>query len=88
MHAQSLSSASASASADSAQDEFSFSTASADEVMPVLIFVIIKANPKWLLSNIQFVNTFLGESRMRGAHLYWWTQFVAAVEFIKTMDYP
>lgn len=62
-------------------------TPSADDLTPVLIFVLIKANPPYLLSTIQYVNCFLGD-RMEGEDRYYWTQFCAAVEFIKTMlDY-
>jgi hypothetical protein len=59
---------------------------SADDVVPVLVFVIIKSNPPSLLSTIQYVNSFCGQKNT-GADQYWWTQFCSAVEFIKTMDY-
>ncbi|XP_060523833.1 GTPase-activating protein and VPS9 domain-containing protein 1 [Cylas formicarius] len=57
----------------------------ADDFTPVLVYVIIKVNPEALLSTIQFVNSFQGQ--LSGEEQYWWTQFCAAVEFIKTMDY-
>lgn len=56
--------------------------ASADDITPVLVFVLIKANPPALLSNIQYVSGFYGQ-RMQGSEAYWWTQFISAVEFIK-----
>ncbi|XP_041370406.1 GTPase-activating protein and VPS9 domain-containing protein 1-like [Gigantopelta aegis] len=62
------------------------SVPAADDFMPVLIFVIIKANPPCLLSTIQYVNSFY-ENRLGGEEQYWWMQFASAVEFIKTMDY-
>ena len=58
----------------------------ADDFMPVLTFVIIKANPANILSTIQYVNSFYGK-RLSGEEEYWWTQFVSSVEFIKTMIY-
>lgn len=58
----------------------------ADDLMPVLVFVLIKANPPNLLSTIQYVNTFY-EKHLEGEEAYWWTQFCSGVEFIKTMDY-
>ncbi|XP_050296180.1 GTPase-activating protein and VPS9 domain-containing protein 1 [Anthonomus grandis grandis] len=62
------------------------SCAAADDITPVLVYVIIKVNPEALLSTIQFVNSFhAGE--IRGEDEYWWTQFCSAVEYIKTMDY-
>ena len=39
-----------------------------------------------LCFSVQFVDNFFG-SRLSGEDQYWWMQFVAAIEFIKTMDY-
>lgn len=58
----------------------------ADDLIPVLVYVLIQANPPHLLSTVQFVNTF-HQDRFEGEAAYWWTQFCSAVEFIKTMDY-
>ncbi|KAI7693493.1 hypothetical protein SSS_02067 [Sarcoptes scabiei] len=58
--------------------------ASADDLLPVLIFVVIKANPKSILSTIQYINTFYTEA-MTGEEAYYWTQFCSAIEFIKTL---
>lgn len=58
----------------------------ADDLMPVLVFVLVQANPPHLLSTVQFVNTFY-QDRFEGEAAYWWTQFCSAIEFIKTMDY-
>ena len=62
------------------------STPAADDFMPVLIFVLIKANPFGLLSTVQYVNSFYG-NRLQGEEQYWWLQLTSAIEFIKTMDY-
>ena len=62
------------------------SVPAADDFMPVLIFVLIKANPPSLLSTVQYVNSFY-EKRLGGEEQYWWMQFSSAIEFIKTMDY-
>ncbi|KAK4303813.1 hypothetical protein Pmani_024199 [Petrolisthes manimaculis] len=59
----------------------------ADDYMPVLVYVLVMANPPALLSTVQYVNLFF-EKRLKGEDQYWWTQFCAAIEFIKTMDYP
>ncbi|CAH0747703.1 unnamed protein product [Diatraea saccharalis] len=59
---------------------------SADDLTPVLVYVIIKVNPASLLSTIELVNA-LGEAALQGEALYWWTHFCAAVAYIKTMDY-
>lgn len=67
----------------------------ADDFVPVLMFVLIKANPPSLLSTVQYVNSFYiendsyrpGDDSTRGEETYWWMQFVAAIEYMKTMDY-
>jgi len=61
------------------------SVPAADDLMPVLVFVIIKANPPSLMSTVQYVDNFY-QDRLVGEQCYWWMQFVGAVEFIKTMD--
>ncbi|XP_055544046.1 receptor-mediated endocytosis protein 6 homolog isoform X2 [Wyeomyia smithii] len=58
----------------------------ADDIIPVLIYVIIQSNPRNLLSTIEYVNCFFGDT-LTGEKEYWWTQFCSAVTFIKTMDY-
>lgn len=62
------------------------SVPAADDFIPVLVYIIIKANPANLLSTIQYVNSFY-HKQLKGEEEYWWTQFCSAVEFIKTMDY-
>ena len=62
------------------------SVPAADDFLPVLVFVVVKANPPSLLSTVQYVESFYG-NRVSGEDHYWWMQFVAAIEFIKTMDY-
>ena len=60
------------------------SVPAADDFVPVMVFVVIKANPPSLLSTVQYVDSFYG-NRMAGEDQYWWMQFAAAIEFIKTM---
>ncbi|XP_026481715.1 GTPase-activating protein and VPS9 domain-containing protein 1-like [Ctenocephalides felis] len=60
-------------------------TPSADDLVPVLVFILIKANPPALLSTVEYVNSFYGNC-LQGAEHYWWIQFCSAIEFIKTMD--
>ncbi|XP_044295787.1 GTPase-activating protein and VPS9 domain-containing protein 1 isoform X9 [Varanus komodoensis] len=57
----------------------------ADDFVPVLVFVLIKANPPCLLSTVQYISSFYANS-LSGEESYWWMQFTAAVEFIKTID--
>lgn len=57
---------------------------SADDSLPVLIYVVVKANPKSILSTIQFVNSFYSKD-LQGEEAYYWTQFCSVVEYVKTI---
>ncbi|XP_065647423.1 GTPase-activating protein and VPS9 domain-containing protein 1 isoform X2 [Hydra vulgaris] len=59
-------------------------TPGADDFVPVLVYVVLRANPPNLLSTKQYVNTFY-ETRLNGEEYYCWMQFCAAIEFIKTL---
>ncbi|XP_022110619.1 GTPase-activating protein and VPS9 domain-containing protein 1-like [Acanthaster planci] len=67
------------------------SAVGADDFSPVLMYVLIKANPPSLLSTVQYVNSFYFEGEQSrengdGEEQYWWMQFCAAIEYIKTLD--
>lgn len=57
----------------------------ADDFFPVLVFVILQSNPRCLLTTVQYIRYFY-ESKAAGEASYWWSQFVVAVEFIKTLN--
>ncbi|KAK4469706.1 hypothetical protein MN116_007231 [Schistosoma mekongi] len=54
----------------------------ADDLLPVLIYLVIQANPPRLLSNIEFVNNFGGDN-LDGELQYIWCQFCSAVAEIR-----
>ena len=45
----------------------------ADDFVPVMVFVLIKANPPAMLSTVQYVDAFYG-GRLQGEDQYWWMQ--------------
>eukprot|EP00112_Aurelia_sp_Birch-Aquarium-sp1_P008666 Seg1960.8 transcript_id=Seg1960.8/GoldUCD/mRNA.D3Y31 product="GTPase-activating protein and VPS9 domain-containing protein 1" protein_id=Seg1960.8/GoldUCD/D3Y31 len=59
-------------------------TSGADEFVPVLVYVLIRANPPNLLSTKQYINNFF-DNRFSGEEMYCWTQFCAATEFVKSI---
>uniref|UniRef100_A0A1B0FH28 Receptor-mediated endocytosis protein 6 homolog n=1 Tax=Glossina morsitans morsitans TaxID=37546 RepID=A0A1B0FH28_GLOMM len=58
----------------------------ADDVLPVLIYVVIMANPPFLLSTVEYITCFIGE-KLDGEEQFHWTLFDSVVKFIKTMEY-
>jgi len=58
----------------------------ADEFLPILIYLIIKANPKKSNTNIQFIDDFRAPKRLKGLEEYYFTSFKSAIEFIEGLD--
>ncbi|OMO84876.1 Vacuolar sorting protein 9 [Corchorus olitorius] len=58
----------------------------ADEFLPVLIYVTIKANPPQLHSNLLYIQRYRGQSRLVGEAAYFFTNMLSAESFISEID--
>ncbi len=52
----------------------------ADDIQPVLTYVIIKANPTGFLSTVQYIEGFFGKQLDQE---FYWSQFLFAFSYIK-----
>eukprot|EP00392_Amoebophrya_sp_AT5.2_P007167 g7181.t1 len=63
-------------------------SAGADDLLPVLIFVLIQVNPPNLHSNLEYIQNFhLQLETEAGEGLYYLTTVKSAVEFLRHMDH-
>ena len=53
----------------------------ADDFLPVLIYVVIHANPAQLASNLEYVQRFRMHSRMVSESAYFFTQLVSLTTY-------
>lgn len=60
---------------------------SADTFVPILIYVVLKANPEHLLSNVEFINRFRNPAKLQSEAGYYLSSLMGAVSFIETMDH-
>lgn len=58
----------------------------ADEFLPVLIYVTIKANPPQLHSNLLYIQRYRRQSRMVSETAYYFTNILSAASFISNID--
>ena len=59
--------------------------AGADDFLPVLIYVTIRAAPERLESNLQYIQRFRRAPRLSGEGAYFYTNLVSAASFVETI---
>lgn len=59
---------------------------SADDVLPALILVVLRAQPRGVISNLNFVDLFATPEQLRGEVGYAFTNLFSAVQFLRELD--
>ncbi|KAL2257687.1 hypothetical protein VTK26DRAFT_9303 [Humicola hyalothermophila] len=62
------------------------SDSSADSFMPMLIYVVLQANPEHLVSNVQYILRFRNQDKLGGEAGYYLSSLMGAIQFIENMD--
>ncbi|KAJ5449023.1 Vacuolar sorting protein 9 subgroup [Penicillium cf. griseofulvum] len=59
---------------------------SADSFIPLLIYVVLHANPDHLISNIQYILRFRNQDKLGGEAGYYISSLSGAIQFIESLD--
>src|SRR2546421_3129496 len=59
---------------------------SADSFVPLLIYVILRANPEHLVSNIQYILRFRNQDKLGGEAGYYLSSLSGAIHFVEHLD--
>ncbi|OAL71232.1 hypothetical protein A7D00_4132 [Trichophyton violaceum] len=62
------------------------SDTSADSFIPLLIYVVLKANPEHLVSNVQYILRFRNQEKLSGEAGYYLSSLSGAIQFIESLD--
>jgi hypothetical protein len=59
---------------------------SADKFVPLLIYVVLRANPANLVSNVQYILRFRNPDKLNGEVGYYLSSLMGAIQFIEGLD--
>ncbi|KAK9492230.1 hypothetical protein V1508DRAFT_462410, partial [Lipomyces doorenjongii] len=59
---------------------------SADKFLPILVYVVIKAQPRHLVSNVQYIMRFRSPDKLNGEAGYYLSSLQGAISFIESLD--
>ncbi|CED82917.1 Vacuolar assembly/sorting protein VPS9 [Phaffia rhodozyma] len=59
----------------------------ADTFIPILILVVLKANPEHLISNVEYINRFRSASKLQSEAGYYLSSLMGSITFIESMDH-
>ncbi|KAI9752573.1 MAG: prolyl-tRNA synthetase [Chaenotheca gracillima] len=59
---------------------------SADSFVPMLIYVVLRANPEHLVSNVQYILRFRNQDKLGGEAGYYLSSLMGAIQFIENLD--
>ncbi|OQU98320.1 CUE domain-containing protein [Cladophialophora immunda] len=62
------------------------SDTSADSFVPLLIYVVLQANPENLVSNVQYILRFRNQDKLGGEAGYYLSSLSGAIQFIESLD--
>lgn len=57
---------------------------SSDDSLPIIIYIVIKAQPKWMYSNLNYINKFRDQSKMLAQSGFCFSQIQSAIQFIES----
>jgi hypothetical protein len=58
-----------------------------DEMVPIFQYILIKAQPKRMQTNLNFINCFLSEEHLNGQFGYFISQIESSFSFIMNINY-
>lgn len=59
---------------------------SADSFVPLLIYVVLQANPEHLVSNMQYILRFRNQDKLGGEAGYYLSSLSGAIQFVENLD--